>query len=333
MESEKRGRKNGLWEVLEIYDRETRMLHVLGGRRVLLLQQDWPFWHQQYPFVSMSLAPFPFSIQGLSLVEKLAPLQSAYWDLLNQTLRQQQAHQQRDHPPVGGLRRPRLVRVRAGAVNTVDRPDQVKMWQPEYQLASLAAPLMEKLQGDIQNLAMGQPLVDADDRPRDRDGGRDAVADRAERRRQDEGSGDVLAAADRLPAHAPESAVRPRHAALHQARAGRQPRPVLDPAARLPGRLRLRADPVGGQRDPRRAPIGGSVADHLAIQAAPVWAMAGTPLNLRAFSDKVLDAFDIDDKDEFYSAKPQHAAAGAPGGGGPTPRGSPGQAPAVSLSA
>jgi hypothetical protein len=32
------------------------------------------------------------------------------------------------------------------------------MWQPEYQLASLAAPLMEKLQGDIQNLAMGQPL-------------------------------------------------------------------------------------------------------------------------------------------------------------------------------
>jgi hypothetical protein len=76
MEREKRGRKNGLWEVLEIYDRETRMLHVLGGRRTLLLQQDWPFWHQQYPFVSMSLAPFPFSIQGLSLVEKLAPLQT-----------------------------------------------------------------------------------------------------------------------------------------------------------------------------------------------------------------------------------------------------------------
>jgi hypothetical protein len=46
--------------------------------------------------------------------------------------------------------------------------------------------------------------------------------------------------------------------------------------------------------------------------------MAGTPLNLRAFSDSMLDAFDIDDKDEFYSAKPQ-APQAAPGGGGPTP--------------
>lgn len=43
--------------------------------------------------------------------------------------------------------------------------------------------------------------------------------------------------------------------------------------------------------------------------------MAGTPLNLKAFSDKLLEAFDIDNPDEFYSAKPQQPPQ-LPGGGG-----------------
>jgi hypothetical protein len=56
-----------------------------------------------------------------------------------------------------------------------------------------------------------------------------------------------------------------------------------------------------------------------AMQAAPVWAMMGTPLNPRAFSDKLLKAFDIDDTDEFYSAKPQptQQAPGQPPGASP----------------
>ena len=52
-----------------------------------------------------------------------------------------------------------------------------------------------------------------------------------------------------------------------------------------------------------------------ATQAAPTWAMAQSPLNLRAFSDKLLEAFDIDNPDEFYSAKPQQPPQ-LPGGGG-----------------
>jgi hypothetical protein len=63
------------------------------------------------------------------------------------------------------------------------------------------------------------------------------------------------------------------------------------------------------------------------MQAAPVWAMAGTPLNLRAFSDKLLDSFDVDDTDEFYSAQPQPQGGGPQGpqqgGAGAQPEGPP----------
>jgi hypothetical protein len=56
----------------------------IGGRRVVLRERDWPFWHGQYPFVVFSTQPYPFSIQGVSMVDKLMHLQDAAWDMMNQ---------------------------------------------------------------------------------------------------------------------------------------------------------------------------------------------------------------------------------------------------------
>jgi len=58
----------------------------------------------------------------------------------------------------------------------------------------------------------------------------------------------------------------------------------------------------------------------LAIQAAGPMAMMGAPLNGKSYMDKVLEAFDVDDPDSFYSSK-------QPIPGGPQPPGAPGQPP------
>jgi hypothetical protein len=81
---EKRSREKGRIEVLEIWDRARGKVTTIGGRRVVLRERDWPFWHGQYPFVVFATQPFPFSIQGMSIVDKLMHLQDAVWDLMNQ---------------------------------------------------------------------------------------------------------------------------------------------------------------------------------------------------------------------------------------------------------
>jgi hypothetical protein len=129
----------------------------------------------------MSLAPFPFSIQGLSLVEKLAPLQEAYWSLLNQTrdnvklINNAIVLLARDYDD------PDSFEFAPGAVNTVDRPEQVKMWTPRPRSRGRDAADAADHAGHA--VARDGPAdLRPDVRARDGDRGRDALADRAERR-------------------------------------------------------------------------------------------------------------------------------------------------------
>lgn len=324
MERERRGRKNGLWEVLEVYDRDTRRLHVIGGRRVQLLQQDWPFWHQQFPFVSMSLAPFPFSIQGLSLVEKLAPLQGAYWDLLNQTFDNNKLINNAIILLASDYDDPDSFEYAPGAVNTVDNPGQVVMWQPNFQLASIAMPLMDKLQGDMQNLAMGQPLsIPLSGRVTATEiATLSQIAQNAAQKMKDQ----ITYAEERIG----YQRMRLNQQFIRDTQHFIKPGPDGDPVPySIPPHVfqgdydyELKPSPDSAIRAEKR-----SEAQALATWAqgaAPVWALAGVPLNLRAISDKLFDAFDIDDPEEFYSAKPQTPPGSPPGApGAAAPEGPP----------
>lgn len=332
LEREKRGRKNGLLEVLEIYDREDHILHVIGGRRVLLRQGPWPFWHQQYPFVAMSLAPFPFSIQGLSLVEKIAPLQSAYWDLLNQTFDNNKLINNAIVLMATDYDDPDSFEYAPGAVNTVDRPDQVKMWQPEYQLASIAQPLMDKIQSDIQNLAMGQPLsVPMSGRVTATEiATLSQIAQNAAQKMKDQ----VTFALQRIGYQRMRLNGQFIRDPQHFIKRGPDgnPVPISIPPHVFQGDYDYEITPSteSAVRAERRAEAQSLMT--LVIQAAAPMAMMGTPLNAKAAFDRVLDAFDVDDKDEWYSAKsqqsPQLPGAGSPPGGSEKPGVGPGGQPA-----
>jgi hypothetical protein len=138
-EREKRSREKGRIEVLEIWDRAKGTVTTIGARRVLLRQRDWPFWHNQYPFVVFSTQPYPFSVQGVSVVDKLMHLQDATWDLMNQR-----------HDNVRFLNNA-ISMIRAdiddpdlpyepGAQWFLDDPTMVQMWTPDPQAAQLSMP-------------------------------------------------------------------------------------------------------------------------------------------------------------------------------------------------
>jgi len=314
LEREKRGRKDGLIEVLEVWDRDTRTLHVIGGRRVLLSQGDWPFWHRQFPFVAMSLAPFPFSIQGLSLVEKLADMQQAFWDLLNQTADNTKLINNAIILLARDYDDPDAFEFAPGAKNTVDRPDQVKMWQPEYQIAQAAMPLMEKLQSDIQNLAMGQPIsIPMSGRVTATEVATlSQIAQSAAQKMKDQ----VTYAYQRIGyqrLRLNQQYIRADQYFIRKVADGkREPHTVPPHGFQGDFDFELKPSPDSAIRAERRAESQSLMS--LFIQAAPVMAQIGVPLNGKAFMDKVLDAFDIDDTEEFYSAQPQAPAGPPPGG-------------------
>lgn len=330
LERERRGRKNDRYEVLEIWDRDTRTLHVIGGRRTLLLQQDWPFWHMQFPFVAMSLAPFPFSIQGLSLVEKLAPLQEAIWDLTNQTIDNNKLINNAIIVMAADFDDPDSWEWAPGAVNTVDNPQQVQMFKPEHQIAQAAGGMIDSLKSDLQNLAMGQPLsIPMSGRVTATEiATLSQIAQNAAQKMKDQ----IIYSLERIGYQRMRLNGQFIRETQHFIKRGPdgQPTPYSIPPHLFVGDYdyELTPSPDSAIRAERRAEAQSLMT--LAVQASAPMAMMGAPLNGRAFMDKVLDSFDIEDKDEFYSQKPQTAGqlpgvppAGASDAQGAGPRGEP----------
>lgn len=311
LDREKRGRKDGLIEVLEIWDRDTMTLHILGARRVLLYQGDWPFWHQEYPFVAMSLAPFPFSIQGLSLVEKLSDMQMAYWDLLNQTRDNTKLLNNAVILMASDYDDPDSFEYAPGAVNIVDNPQQVQLWQPGFQLAQVAMPLMQMLQSDMGNLAMGQPLtIPLSGRVTATEiATLSQIAQNAASKMKDQ----IRYAFRRIGYQRMRLNQQFVRDTTYFVKLGLDRQPVVEEVAphvfQGDYEFEITANTESQVRTERRSEAQALVT--VAGQLAPVMAAAGSPLNMRAFMDKLLNSYDEENTDEFYSAQ-QPAAAPTP---------------------
>jgi hypothetical protein len=326
---EKRGRKKDMVEVLEIWDRETGLVTTIASRRVLLRQAPWPFWHNEYPFVTTSLAPFPFSLQGLSLVEKLVDLQSSYWDLLNQTIDSNRFINNAMYTIASDLDDPENFDPSPGAVNIMERPDQVQMFKPEIALATVAMPMMQQLQQHMQDLAMGQPFAPPLS-------GRVTATEMSLltniAQQQAAGMKNQLFYAYQRIGH--------QRVQLNQ-QFIRQPIYVdqigLDQATEvlevlpeiLQGDYLFDVSPMSENmmRSEKRSEAQGLF--QLAVQSAPVMAAVGQPWNMQAFGDKLLEGWGIEDTAQFYSAKPQQPQGppgqpGQPGQGGPPQQEGPG---------
>ena len=154
-----RGRRKDMIEVLWVWDRERARCTVIGARAVLLMDKPWPFWHGQYPFTVVSLQPYPRALRGMSMVEKLAHLQEAVWDLMNQridnvrflnnviTIMRSDSDDtgQRVYEP--------------GALWYDDDPKSVVQFGPNPLPAEISLAAEALLKTDMQNLAGSQPFT------------------------------------------------------------------------------------------------------------------------------------------------------------------------------
>src|SRR5499427_1976939 len=319
-------RTQDMVEVLEYWTPE-RVITV-ANRSVLLRDDPNPFWNGRLPFVVCAAMPDAFQIPGISVVEALAQLQQMLWTLQNQRLD--------------------VVRLLANLItlirSDVDDPDAFE-WAPNAQwfvedpgqvdtlkidptVANITLQAEGLLKGDLQNIMGGLPMASG-------------VQDQTMDQQTATGMSIITTIAQRI------IQSRKQHYLWAYAALGkdflllyqqfvRDDRivPILGANGAsayheitpldLQGDYDITIDVTSDSllRQERRAESSSLL--QIAAQVQMVFAQSGAPLNLKAFMEDTLDAYDKPDKDRYFMP-PQVGAATAGGQPGTPPQ--PGQVP------
>jgi hypothetical protein len=146
-------RKRGRVEIVEWWHRDGDEIYLttVANRGTILRHECSPFWHGEFPFVVASPMPSLFEIGGHSVVEMIADIQAAIWEMQNHRIDNTRfmanaavfvdpsAEQQDFRLMPGGILRA--------------RPDQIQPWQPATSILAPTVQAEELLKGDLQNLS------------------------------------------------------------------------------------------------------------------------------------------------------------------------------------
>lgn len=330
-------RTQSLHEVLEYWTPERKI--VVGDRTVLLDDRKNPLWLGRKPFTVCSSMPDAFQIPGLSVVEALAQLQEMLWTLQNQRLD--------------------VVRMLANLItlirSDVDDPEQFE-WAPNAQwfvedpgqvdvlkidptVANITLQAESMLKGDLQNIMGGLPYASgADSSTIDQQTATGVsiittIAQRIIQARKQH----YLWAYAKLGKHfllLYQQFLRDDRVVAVVGRKGADAYRTISPLS-IQGDFDVTIDVTSDSliRQERRAER--SSLMQMAASIAPVMAQSGSMLNLRAFMEGVLDAYDVPDKERYFmpgkvqgavaAQTPPPGAEGGTNGGGAQPSGDPTQ--------
>ena len=146
-------KRKGRVEVIEWWHREGDEIYLttVANRGTILRHECSPFWHGEFPFVTASPMPSLFELGGHSVVEMIADIQAALWEMQNHRIDNTRfmsnaavfvdpsAEQQDFRLMPGGVLRA--------------RPDQIQPWQPNTSIIGPTVQAEELLKGDLQNLS------------------------------------------------------------------------------------------------------------------------------------------------------------------------------------
>ena len=146
-------KRKGRVEVIEWWHRDGDEIYLttVANRGTILRSECSPFWHGEFPFVTASPMPSLFELSGHSVVEMIADIQAALWEMQNHRLDNTRfmsnaavfvdpsAEQQDFRLMPGGILRA--------------RPDQIQPWQPATSIIGPSVQAEELLKGDLQNLS------------------------------------------------------------------------------------------------------------------------------------------------------------------------------------
>lgn len=295
-------RTQDMHEILEYWTPER--LITVGDRTVVLRDKLNPLWNGRRPFVVCSAMPDAFQIPGISVVEALAQLQSMLWTLQNQRMD--------------------VVRMLANLITVirsdVDDPDAFE-WAPNAQwfvedpgqvdtlkidptVAQITLQSEGLLKGDLQNIMGGLPMASgADSQTIDQQTatGVSIITTIAQRIIQSRKQHYLWAYA-KLGKHflmLYQQFMRDQRSVRILGQNGAAAYRAITPLE-IQGDYDFAIDVTSDSllRQERRAESQSLL--QIAAQTQQIFAMSGTPLNLRAFMEKTLDAYDVPDKERFF---------------------------------
>lgn len=312
-------RTKDMVEVVEAWRQTPDGIHTLTFANRSKLLSKWrpnPFWHGQYPFTVCSTQAHLFRIPGKSRVEKIEQLQEMLWHVMNQRL---------DNLS--------LINNAISIINEdlVDDPDSleyaplaqwlvrgdvqqaVQLWSPNPLPAEISISAETGFKTDMQNLSGTQPFSSTSEA---RDIGANTATEAAlvtnlAQRSAKMQKRQILLAYKRIG----EQVLELNQQFIRQPQIEQVFGTDNDPRFEeilpemLDGDFDFSVQPMteSMNRAERRAENQGLL--QIAVQSAATYAAVGTPLNLKAFMEDVLDAYDRVDKDKYFSALPQAPAA------------------------
>ncbi len=309
-------------EVLECWIDHGRRVVSIGNRRVLLRDTPNPYHFEhlpnRYPFVAASTTPDLFRVNGVAEVEIVRETQETLWTLLNQRLDNLQLVNNAIVLLREDMDDPDSFDFYPGARNLVSDPGQVQMWTPNTQIANLSIEAESLVRNDLQALMGAYPSLEGTNQDANTATQASLVANLAQRR---------LAMKKQLTRWCARRTGEQWLALNQQMLSADRFVPVVGHGGELAmesvsplliqGRYTIDVDQMDETTIQQERLAQAQSRLQVAVQAAPVFAATGQPLNLKQFMDDLLEAAEIQSTDAYYSppqAQPQPAQGQLPPG-------------------
>jgi len=303
-------RTQDMHEILEYWTPEK--LITIGDRSVVLRSRPNPLWNGRRPFTVCSAMPDAFQIPGISVVEALAQLQSMLWTMQNQRMDVVRMLANLITVIRSDVDDPDAFEWAPNAQWFVEDPGQVDTLKVDPTVANITLQSEGLLKGDLQNIMGGLPMASgADSQTIDQQTatGVSIITTIAQRIIQSRKQHYLWSYAQ-----LGRNFLCLYQQFLRDERVVRVLGPTGAPHYRSVTPLEIQGDydftiDVTSDsllRQERRAESQSLL--QVAAQTAQVFAVSGTPLNLKAFMEKTLDAFDVADKERYF-LPPQAAQA------------------------
>jgi len=322
-------RTQHLVEVLERWTPE-RVITV-ANRTVLLADRPNPFWNGRLPFVVCSAMPDAFQIPGISVVEALAQLQEMLWTLQNQRLDVVRMLANMITVIRSDVDDPEAFEWAPNAQWLVEDPAQVQQLRIDPTVANITLQAEGLIKGDLQNIMGGLPMssgVDSQTIDQQTATGVSIITTIAQRIIQARKQHYLWAYAKlgKHFLHLYQQFVRDDRVVKVVGPAGANNYRLVSPLD-IQGDFDITIDVTSDSlmRQERRAEAQSLL--QIAAQVQQVFAVSGAPLNLKAFMEKTLDAYDVPDKERYFMPAQIGAATAGQGQLPPAPPGQQQQAP------
>lgn len=146
-------------EIIEVYDRFTREVITFANRKVLIsFKEEFPFFHEQPPFVVCTTQADLFQVVGIAQIEKVQALQEMLWNIQNQSLDSLRLINNAIIMYRPDLEDPDALEWSPGAMWPIEDPSQVVPWSPNPLPAEISLNREGLIKGDMQNLAATFPF-------------------------------------------------------------------------------------------------------------------------------------------------------------------------------